>query len=328
MLDHTVIGHTVPGQPCGEDEGLRDPRWSGVVPTTIDVQGTPVFARYRHGPTDGVPHILLHGLGGSSGNWLDLMAPLSEFGPCLAIDLPGFGRTPPPSPHAARVNNQVGFMAALLRTIGWDRVVLHGNSMGGLIATQFAAQHPDLIEGLVLAAPALPPPPRALHRTQAMAVGRFLPFAVPPVGRGIMRMLWGKGDPEKVYAATTKILFSDPDRLRSTMSAVGVDNIAFAATAKWRGEAIAEAAESIIAAWLAPRRTFGFVDAVNAPTLLVWGQKDRLIHPEIVDHLELRRPDWTVHRRRDTGHSPMQEFPARYAATVLDWLAVQPAAQA
>src|SRR3989442_1670045 len=60
---------------------------------TADVDG-PIVYRTWDGPPD-TTFVLVHGLGGSHLNWLQVGSGLSRLGQVLALDLPGFGRSPP-----------------------------------------------------------------------------------------------------------------------------------------------------------------------------------------------------------------------------------------
>lgn len=67
----------------------------------------------------------------------------------LALDLPGFGVSPEP-PAAWGSADYAELVAGALREIEGDRYVLLGHSFGGRVAVRLAAQHPDLVAGLVL----------------------------------------------------------------------------------------------------------------------------------------------------------------------------------
>ncbi len=59
---------------------------------TIDLDG-PVAYRSWPGPSD-TTFVLVHGLGGSHLNWLQVAGGLSGLGRVVALDVPGFGRSP------------------------------------------------------------------------------------------------------------------------------------------------------------------------------------------------------------------------------------------
>src|SRR4051794_6872730 len=137
----------------------RLPAWPGVVATPLDVggRGVRVLRAASRRAGDGEPQLLVHGLGGSSVTWVEVMDGLREHGPVVAVDLPGFGRTPVEADDPLTVQGYVTFVLEVADALGWPRFTLHGNSMGGLVGTIIAADHPDRVSRLVLVSPALPP---------------------------------------------------------------------------------------------------------------------------------------------------------------------------
>src|SRR5215470_3946670 len=100
-------------------------------PLTIDVDG-PIVYREWPGPEE-TTFALIHGLGGSHVNWVQVAAGLSGLGRVVAPDLPGFGRSPAAG-RGTRVMDSRRSLARFLDRVATGRVVLVGNSMGGLVA--------------------------------------------------------------------------------------------------------------------------------------------------------------------------------------------------
>jgi pimeloyl-ACP methyl ester carboxylesterase len=93
------------------------------------------------------PILLIHGFGGAAWNYTEL-APLLEGRRLIVPDLPGHGGSEPlPAPSIA------GFADAVAGLLD-EPVGVVGHSMGGLVALRLAERHPELVRGLVLAAPA------------------------------------------------------------------------------------------------------------------------------------------------------------------------------
>lgn len=94
------------------------------------------------------PLLLLHGLLGSSANWLHLAAELDklDYG-CLVPDLRNHGR----SPHDEVMDYpaMVGDVVALLDDLGLSRVVVLGHSMGAKVAMYLALEYPERIERII-----------------------------------------------------------------------------------------------------------------------------------------------------------------------------------
>lgn len=71
---------------------------------------------------------------------------------CLAVDLPGFGQSPPPAdPARSSMQRWAAFVVGVLDELGVDQVTVVGGSMGGYLAMALLRHHPDRVERLVLA---------------------------------------------------------------------------------------------------------------------------------------------------------------------------------
>lgn len=97
----------------------------------------------------GFPLLLLHGWGKSSDAFLSLTKLLSRDFTTLSPDLPGFGKTPLPL-GIWGIKKYAQFVEAFCQRIGLSKVCLLGHSFGGRIAIELASCHSERIEKLVL----------------------------------------------------------------------------------------------------------------------------------------------------------------------------------
>jgi pimeloyl-ACP methyl ester carboxylesterase len=104
------------------------------------------------GPVDAPPLVLVHGIGGSATWWDKNIPAFAAHFRTYSLDLPGFGQS-----WRLRQRYTIKLLSDYLRDwlnlVGLERVYLLGHSLGGQIAMEFAAQHPQRIERLILAAP-------------------------------------------------------------------------------------------------------------------------------------------------------------------------------
>lgn len=301
--------------------------WPGVVDTELEVGGRPVRVLRADGRRRGkgaVPQLLVHGLGGSSVTWVEIMPGLAERGPVVAVDLPGFGRTLPVDRDVLTVPGYVEFVIEVADALGWDRFDLHGNSMGGLISVLVAARHPERVEHLVLVSPALPPRTPLHFALPARAtIDGMVPIAVSTVSAAVLGVV-GIAGPELTERRNRQLLrliVSDPDGVnRSLLALMAADFRGDdATTVRSRRRALRSATRSIAALWTDPRGVWRAIDRVKAPTLLLGGTRDALIPAKVLRAVLARRPDWTGRVLDDRRHALMMEDPAAYLEELAAW---------
>ncbi len=93
--------------------------------------------------------IFIHGLGGEAANWAANIVPVSTRYRVYALDQIGFGHSDKPLIDY-RIETFVEFLQAFMQELKIPKATLVGNSLGGWIAVDFAARHPEMVERLVL----------------------------------------------------------------------------------------------------------------------------------------------------------------------------------
>lgn len=114
--------------------------------TTLTINGHDVEC--RHGGS-GPVLLLVHGMAGRSATWTPVMELLADHFTVIAPDLPGHGHSDKPRGDYS-LGAYASFLRDLLIELGHDRATVVGQSLGGGIAMQFAYQHPEYCERLVL----------------------------------------------------------------------------------------------------------------------------------------------------------------------------------
>src|SRR5216110_82292 len=282
---------------------------------TIDLDGPVHYADFGGtGPT----LVLVHGLGGSHVNWMAVAPAFARDARVLAVDLAGFGRTPLGERSADVHANRI-LLDRFLEAVAAGPAVLVGNSMGGLVAMMEAALAPEWVAGLVLVAPAQPRSAEA--RMDGRVAALFL-YALPVLGEFALRCRARLLGPAGQVRSTLALCCADASRVAPEVVEA---HVALARERlermPWASRAFMEAARSLIAL-LARRSWFDeMVQRITAPTLLVQGDRDRLVAPAASRRLADLRPDWSFELFADVGHVPQLEEPARFVGSVERWLA-------
>jgi pimeloyl-ACP methyl ester carboxylesterase len=282
---------------------------------TVDL-GSPVHVADFGGV--GPTMVLVHGLGGSCLNWLGAGPRLARRARVLALDLAGFGRTAP-GPRSGRVAANRDLLDRFLRSVVGEPALLVGNSMGGLIAMMQAAACPDTVTGLVLAAPAQPHPRGARIDRQVMVA--FALYSIPGLATWYIGRRAARLGPEGLVRETLRLCCADPARVSADVREAHVELVRERlARMPWANRAFLDAARSTLRVLRRRREYRAMVDRIGAPTLLIQGDRDRLVSPAASRELARRRPDWTLEALEGIGHVPQLENPALFVERVERWL--------
>ncbi len=300
--------------------------------TFLDVRGRPVRilrAGSRRRGAAARPQLLVHGLGGSSVTWIAVIEGLAEHGPVVAVDLPGFGRTPIEDEDRLTMRGYVDFLLDVVDALGWDCFTLHGNSMGGLLGTLLAAAHPHRVERLVLVSPAVPPrSPLGFLLPSRATIDGMVPIAISSLTAALLGVvgLAGPALDARRNRALLKLIFSDPDGVDPAVLDVMAADFAEDIEGVDRRRALLAAICSITRLWVNPGSVWRPVRRIQAPTLLLGGTQDALVPARVLRAVLVARPDWQGHVIDDRRHALMLEDPEGYLRLFDDWQAGELAA--
>jgi pimeloyl-ACP methyl ester carboxylesterase len=254
----------------------------------------------RHVGDCGDPVLCVHGLQGNSTNWTDLAGLLGRDFRVDALDLPGFGYSPPPASYSVTAQAQ-----AVITTIEHhvaSPVHLLGNSLGGAVAIRVAARRPDLVRTLGLISPVLP------DRRPRWQVARFPLLALPWVGGGLMRRV-AEVPPQARARATAAYVCHDP-------ASIGPDKLAAEAAELARRDGLPYSDRAVIAtvrslvAEVLGTALWRDAAAVRAPVLAIFGSSDQLVDPRLAVRAARTFPNARVLVLPRTGHVAHMEHPA------------------
>ncbi len=283
---------------------------------TVDLDG-PVVYRAWAGPPD-TTFVLVHGLGGSHLNWLQVAPGLSGLGRVLALDLPGFGR----SPAAGRGTRVMDLRRSIGRFIDEEasgRVVVVGNSMGGLIASVQAAVEPDRVAGLVLSASVFPWTRGSFPHPAVLAA--FSLYGLDGVGERVVRFRRRSMSPETFVAFGLRLLTTDPGAVPEEVIRLQVELVRDMRDDPEQPKNFIEAARSIATYVRTPSLGIRTMEGIRCPVLVIHGRRDRFVPPKFAEAALAAYPAWRGRILTGVGHVPQMEAPGSWLGEVADWYA-------
>lgn len=252
------------------------------------------------GPDTGDAVVLLHGLTATHRYWQASIPPLAHRRRVLAPDLPGFGRSDKPDVDYT-IDYFVQTLARFLDEKRIERASLVGNSMGGHIAMAFALAFPRRTERLVLVDPAgVTRLPLWLMRVGVWAMaqaGGRLSRRIPRVPGPAIELLFRAVFPTRPDLAARYV--------RSYKRAMSSPEYPFFLRAGLR------AARGVLERPMGPH-----APRIEAPTLIVWGGKDRLLPVTAARGLRQSMPRSRLVIYSQSGHCPMVDQPERFCRDV------------
>lgn len=245
----------------------------------------------------GTPVIFLHGFGASMYAWRDILGPVAAAGfRAVAFDNRGFGMSEKPATGYSNAD-YVHLLASLMDSLDITDAVIVGHSMGGAIAAEFAIAHPDRVRGLVL--------------IDAAGMGVRVPFALriaawPGVGRIVsgLRSRW-------ITARLLRSMYADPSKVRSA----DVDQYYAPVADPDFGRALRGVLREFRFDALPGR-----LAAIAKPTLVLWGEQDRLIPVWLGRAAALELPRAAFVTVPKAGHALPEEAPAEVSRLLIAFL--------
>jgi pimeloyl-ACP methyl ester carboxylesterase len=295
--------------PVGVEEGERL--------RSVGLSGITLTVRSRPPARKGLPPALyVHGLGGSSQNWSALMALLQDVVDGEAIDLPGFGDSPPPDDGDYSVTAHARAVIRFLDASDRGPVHLLGNSLGGAVSTRVAALRPDLVRTLTLVSPALPE-----LRVQRSAVPTGL-LALPGVA-ALFTRLTRDWTPEQRVRGVMALCYGDPARVTPEGFRAAVQEMERRLQLPYFWDAMARSARGIVDAYTlgGQHGLWRQAERVQAPTLLIYGGRDQLVGYRMAQRAARAFRDSRLLTLPDAGHVAMMEYPETVATAFRELLA-------
>lgn len=250
------------------------------------VDGARIHYYDRKGQGTGPPVVLVHGLGGSANGFYKLFGPLAaRFGRVVAADLPGNGFSPLEGEVGFGTRRQLEFLSRFIAQVVGEPAFIIGNSLGGAMAVTLAHEHPEQVRALALIAPAGAQVGMDRHE----ALMRSLQITTVAEARALTRRLFHRPPATAVFFAGSVLRMYGSAAVKAVLSDSGE------------------------APFLDPK----MLQSLKVPTLLVWGESERLLPYEGIDFFRAHLPPQAeVHVVKGFGHVPQVECPAELSRMI------------
>ena len=260
---------------------------------------------YRdEGSRDKPALVLIHGVVASLHTWDDWLPAFAADYRVIRFDVPGFGLTGPARDGVYSAERMIKVFGLLLDYLGVNKASIVGNSLGGYIAWNFALAQPQRVEKLVLIDPA----GYHMHKVPWMIAAAALP------GATVAMPLWM---PRALIAQGIKEVYGEPARIKPGV----VDRYNDLTRRPGNRRAMMDIFRVLLK--VNKEELYGTaarVAQIQAPTLLLWGERDRWISPKHVPLWQRDLPGIQVKTYPGVGHIPMEEIPQQSAADALRFL--------
>ncbi|MFR9798455.1 alpha/beta fold hydrolase [Streptomyces sp. MS06] len=283
----------------------------------VALAGVTLAVRSRPPVRDGLESALyIHGLGGSSQNWSSLMALLDGVVACEAVDLPGFGDSPPPDDGDYSVTGHARAVIRYLESARRGPVHLFGNSLGGAVSTRIAALRPDLVRTLTLVSPALPE--LRVQRTAVPTALLGLPGAAP-----LFTRLTREWTAEQRVRGVLGLCYGDPGLVTPEAFRHAVEELERRLRLPYFWDAMTRSARGLVNAYTlgGQHGLWRQAERVLTPTLLVYGGRDRLVGFRMAQRAARAFRGSRLLTLPDAGHVAMMEYPEAVAEAFRQLLA-------
>ena len=287
-------------------------RWAPAPSDFIDVKGQTVHLRDEGPRHDGAgtppPLLLIHGTASSLHTWEGWAKALRGQRRVISFDLPGFGLTGPfegaYEPDNYHGDTYARFVLDLMQALKIERALIVGNSLGGEVAWRTAAMAPERVAGLVL----------------VDAVGpRFTPQAVPVAFQLARVPLLNKlGEvvlSRALVAEGLRSVYGDSTRVSEAL----IDRHFQLALREGNRRALGLRVRQMVNGEHEER-----LNTLKQPTLLIWGERDRLVPPSVGEDFARRIAGSQLVVLPGLGHVPQEEDPARSLVPVKAFLGLPP----
>jgi pimeloyl-ACP methyl ester carboxylesterase len=275
-------------------------RWAAPPSQFLSVSGMQVHVRDEGPKGDSLPIILVHGTSASLHTWDGWTDVLSKHHRVIRFDMQGFGLTGPHPQAKYRIEDYADTLIKLMDAMGIDTAIVAGNSLGGYVAWSTAVLYPERVAKLVL-----------VDSSGYPFESESVPIAFRIYNSPILKSLFAGIMPRSLVRSSLENVYGNPDKVSEEL----VDRYFELTTREGNRGALAKRFVETKAGELANR-----VGELIQPTLIIWGEQDRLIPISVGQRFHREIPNSKFITFSDLGHVPHEEDPQITANAVEQFL--------
>ena len=259
-----------------------DRSWSGLTLSSVNVNGHTMS--YLERPGKGETIVLIHGFTANKDNWNRFVRYIPKEYRVIAFDMPGHGDSDKPVEQTYTIDYMASNLDQAVNTLGISKFHLAGNSMGGWISIFYATRYPQKVISLCLVdnagLQAVSPQPSDLQLAMLKGQSPLTPSS------------------KEEYDELLKYVFYKQPFIPWPITAVLADKaITSCEFNKKVGKEFTTQSTDI----------YPLLAGLNVPVLVIWGDKDRILHVSTTEVLKKSLPNSEIVIIKDCGHLPMLE---------------------
>jgi pimeloyl-ACP methyl ester carboxylesterase len=275
------------------------PKYTNQESEFMPLMGMDVHFRDEGNPNDSIPVLLIHGMSSSLHTFDSVTVDLKKNHRVISLDMPAFGLTGPNPENTYSLDYYAQFLEEFRKKLNIEKWSLAGNSLGGAIAWNYAVDFPNRVHRLVLIDAAGYP---KLNEKGSLG----FKIASTPIINNLMLYV----TPKSLVRESLLSIYHDP-KIVTDAQVERFHDVAIRAGN--RAAVLSIFKSGFKADYLKIKR-------VAAPTLILWGDKDKLIDVENVQSFEKDIKNSQSVIFPNVGHVPMEEVPHLVSKEMLEFL--------
>ena len=240
---------------------------------------------------EGFPIVLVHGTASSLHTWDAWTNELKKTNRVIRMDLPAFGITGPNKNADYSIESYTTFLHSFVKKLNLEKFHLAGNSLGGNIAWNYAAEHPAKVEKLILV------------DASGLPTNKEPPAIFKMAKTPVLRSLFLYVTPKMLITKNIKEVYADDDKVTDEL----VTRYHKMALRAGNRQAFIDRAKTDFK--LDAKINTDRLKSIQTPTLLIWGAKDLWIPLDNGKRMNRILVNSKLEVLENSGHVPMEENP-------------------